>query len=206
MSTNDGQVTSSNDRGNGPNSGSTSARLGYNCRQTLFKHVWLDTIDERRRGIITTSQATIRLVKLLPDPTSIHALDRYTEKLDEIDRLHADAHRRGRTHLTFESDPIPGKSGNATHKRSDAREPGKIDNEANEPSINKNIDEEQLTRDLNPRKRGPDESLYAFNHPTNIRPPIDPKLELMLNLKQLCHQSQSLQTCRTWIPKMPTHS
>src|SRR5882724_12260817 len=105
------------------------------------------------------------------------------EKLDEIDRLHAEACGRGRAHLTFESDPIRGKSGNTTHEHSDCREPGEIDDEADEPSINENTDEEQLTRDLNPRKRGPDESLYAFNHPTIIRPPIDPKLELTLKLK-----------------------
>jgi len=143
----------------------------------------LDTIDERRRGFITTSQAAIQLVKLLPDTASAHALDRYTEKLDEIDHLHADACGRGRAHLTFKSDPICGKSGNTTHEHSDGREPGEIDDEADEPSINENTDGEQLTRDLNPRKRGPDESLYAFNHPTIIHPPIDPKLELTLKLK-----------------------
>src|SRR5882724_8246422 len=105
------------------------------------------------------------------------------EKLDEIDCLHAEACGRGRAHLTFKSDPIRGKSGNTTHERSDGREPGEIDDEADEPSINENTDGEQLTRDLNPRKRGPDESLYAFNHPTIIHPPIDPKLELTLKLK-----------------------
>jgi len=84
MSTNDGRIPSSIDGTSGPNSGSTSAQLGYQLQSDTVQ-VCLDTVDEHRRGIITTSQATITLVKLLPDPTSTHALNRYTEKLDEID-------------------------------------------------------------------------------------------------------------------------
>ena len=38
-------------------------------------------------------------------------------------------------------------------------------------------------KDVNHRKRCPDKSLYMFNHPTNLCPPIDLKLELTLKLK-----------------------
>ena len=48
----------------------------------------LDTDEEQRKGIIMTSQATMRLVRLLPGPSSIHALQCYTKKLDEINHLH----------------------------------------------------------------------------------------------------------------------
>jgi len=86
-------------------------------------------------------------------------------------------------HVPFGPDPTRGETGNAPNERGDSREHGEIDNERDEPSVNGNTDEEQLTKDVNHRKRCPNESLYAFNHPTNIRPPIDPKLELTLKLK-----------------------
>ena len=89
MSNNDGQITSSINRTSGLNNGSTSTWVNLPPQpQTDTIQAGLDTINEQRRGTITTSQATLHLYKLLPDPSSIHALNQYTKKLDKIDQLH----------------------------------------------------------------------------------------------------------------------
>src|SRR5882724_7854149 len=104
MSNTDGQITSLVGRATGPDNGSTSARTSFQPQpQTETIQACLDTIDGWRKGMITTSQATLHVFRLLPDPCSIHALNQYTEKLDEINRLHLHAYEQSYEWLPVDS-------------------------------------------------------------------------------------------------------
>ena len=181
MSTNENQLPTSSDRPTGSNTGPIATRSGFTADTV---QACLDIVDERRRGIISSSQATLRLVRLLPEPSSIHALKRYTEKIDEIDRLHMQALQRGNNHLSTEPNPITGKTGEIYGEQGIRSSTRETDNEEFEPSINEEpLDKPIVSESTIPRKRHPDESLFAWNHPSNICLPIDPKLELTLKLK-----------------------
>jgi len=126
----------------------------------------------------------MRLVRLLPDPTSIHALQRYTEKLDEIERLHEHALRRGIQHRSTDTDRGQEQLVRSLRDQQIIRESKEPDNREHEPSVNEDPHNGPPSHEgVISRKRGPDESLFAFNHPSNVRHPIDPKLELTLKLR-----------------------
>jgi len=114
--------------------------------QTETIQACLDTIDEWRRGMITTSQATPHLFRLLPDPSSIHALNQYTEKIDEIDQLHLHAYEWGHERLPINSGRHGERDGVASSRWRGNRDSEEVNDEGDEQSANGDGGDEQPTR------------------------------------------------------------
>jgi len=103
------------------------------------------------------------------------------EKLDEIDRLQECALQRGNRQIPVESDSNPSRSFSDQEINCELREPNI---QEHKPSDNGDpIEEPSANECVIPRKCHLDESLFPWNHPTNIHPPINPRLELTLKLK-----------------------
>jgi len=106
------------------------------------------------------------------------------EKLNEIDQLHTQVLHQGNDHLPTETDPIHGKTRNVYGERGIGHETRENNDEEHKLSVNEDhIDGPPTQESTVPRKRQPNESLFTFNHLSNVWIPIDPKLKLTLKLK-----------------------
>ena len=154
MSKTDGQITSSVGRATRPDNGSMSAWISFQLQpQTETIQACLDTIDEWRRGTITTSQATLHLFRLLPDLSSIHTLNQYTEKLDEIDRLHLHAYERGHKQLPIDSGRHGERDGVASSGQRGNRDSEEVDDKGDEQSADGDGGDEQPAREILGRRK-----------------------------------------------------
>ena len=124
----------------------------------------------------------MHLVRLLPDLTSIHALQQYTEKLDEIEHHHE--HALQNQLCSTDADTIQDRQVRAFSDEEVTHECREPNDGEHEPSLNGDPHHNPPNQDsVITRKRRPDELLFAFNHPSNIQPPINLKLEFTLKLR-----------------------